>query len=224
MRGTQPGPVVRRPGAVRAAAGLLSLMAVIGLAYGVAVLASLNGLVERFRSGTVGSAAGVTEIDSTIGLLRFGAVVNTVVTVMVTVLLAVLALGLLHGGAATRAATWVVCGLGLVCGWTSVGVLVAQRGLPLRLIGAEQQATADLLQALTAAYPGWWAGLAGGLAAGQALGYLLVAVLLALPSAGAFYRRMATSPGSPPPVVPPSAAPPGSPPSSAPPSERTPPM
>jgi hypothetical protein len=209
LRGTQSGPAVRRPGAIRAAAGLLSLMAVAGLAYGVVVLASLNGLIERFRSGVTGSAAGPAEIDSAIGLLRFGAVINTVVTVVVTVVLVVLALGLLHGGAVTRVVTWVVCGLGLVCGWTSVGVLIVQRSLPLRLVGAGQQPAADLLRALTVAYPDWWTGLAGGLAAAQALSYLLVAVLLALPSAGAFYRRMAIPPGPPPPVGPPPAEPSG---------------
>lgn len=184
----------RRPGAIRAAAGVLFLMAAAGLAHGVVTLASLNGIVDRLQAAAVTASA--SQLETAVGLLRFGAVVNTIMVAAVTVLLAVLALGLLRGGTGARIVTWVVCGVGLTCGWASVALLVVQRGLRLRLSGADQT-TGELLQALVAAYPTWWIGLAGGLSAAGALGYLLVAVLLALPSAGAFYRRSGSGGGVP---------------------------
>lgn len=175
-------------------------MAVTGLTHGLAVQAVLTGTVDRFRVNAVEVGADARQVDGAIDLLRLGTAVNTAVAVVAAVLLGVLAWGLFRGGPGARIATWVVCGLGLVCGWATVVGMVAQRRGALKLTGADQP-VGELLKALVAAQPGWRVGLTGALAAAQALGYLLVAVLLALPTAGAFYRRWTSSAAATPPLA-----------------------
>lgn len=194
-----PAPPTRRPAVVGVAAAVLAVLAAGGLLASVSVLITLNGTVERFRSGAAGSGADAAQIDGMVLLLRVLAAVSTLLSVAVAVLLVVLALGLLRGGRGSRRATWVVCGLGLLCGCGALGALTVQRAVPLRL-GADSAVTAELIEAATGAYPSWWIPLNAGLSVGQALGYLVVALLLGLPAATAFFRRRPSRqhPASPP--------------------------
>lgn len=177
----QPVPA-RRPATVTLATTVLLLMAVLALAYVVVGLLVVGGTVDRFRSAASGSSATTDDIDGVVALLRTSAVLAAVINVLAAVLLAVLALGVAGGRPGARVATWVVCGLGLLCGCCGLTVLVVQRSTPLRL-GADDHATAELLNLVGDAYPPWWIPLSAGLSVGQALGYLVVAVLLALPAA-----------------------------------------
>ncbi|MEV5691023.1 hypothetical protein [Micromonospora globbae] len=211
----QPVPA-RRPATVTLATTVLLLMAVLALAYVVVGLLVVGGTVDRFRSAASGSSATTDDIDGVVALLRTSAVLAAVINVLAAVLLAVLALGVAGGRPGARVATWVVCGLGLLCGCCGLTVLVVQRSTPLRL-GADDQATAELLNLVGDAYPPWWIPLSAGLSVGQALGYLVVAVLLALPAANVWFRRRPPAPSVPPgfpPSVPPGfpPAPPGFPP------------
>ncbi|GAA3749168.1 hypothetical protein [Micromonospora maritima] len=229
----------RRPGTVVAAVAVLLLMAVGAVAYAVTNLAVAGGTVDRFRAAAEDTGAGGGDIDRVAGLLRGSTVLAAVLGVLAALLLVGLALGLLAGRPGARVATWVVAGLGLLCGCCGLAVLVGQRAAPLQL-GADDRITADLLGLVGDAYPSWWIPLNAALSVAQILGYLVVAALLTLPSASSFlHRRPAASPSGPPtgygatvsgaPVsgptpwgppagLPPSSAPPGSmPPSSAPP-------
>ncbi|MGK5737560.1 hypothetical protein [Micromonospora sp. URMC 103] len=187
----------RRPGVVALATAVLLLMAVVAFAYAVAGLLVLGGTVDRFRSAATGAAATAEQVDGVVALLRASAVLSAVLSVLAALLLAGLAIGLGSGRPGARVATWVVCGLGLLCGCCALALLVGQRAAPLQL-GDGDRATGELLGLVGDAYPSWWIPLNGGLSVGQALGYLVVATLLALPAANAWFRRRPSAPAAPP--------------------------
>ncbi|MEU2660914.1 hypothetical protein [Micromonospora sp. NPDC007220] len=208
----------RRPAVVTAAVALLALMAVAALAYAAAGVAIRGGTVDRFRAAATDTSALPDQIDGTVTLLSVSTVLTAVVSLLAGLLLAGLALGLRAGRDGARTATWVVSGLGLIAGCCGLALLVGQRATPLGS-GEDERPTAELLGLLADAYPSWWIPLGAGLSVGQVLGYLVVAVLLALPAAGAWFRpRPASSaphhpPASPaPPPVQPPHQPPGAPP------------
>ncbi|MFI5837028.1 hypothetical protein ACIA5A_25440 [Micromonospora sp. NPDC051300] len=178
----------RRPATVVAAVAVLLLMAVGAVAYAVTNLVVAGGTVERFRAAATGTDASGGDVDRVAGLLRGSTVLAAVLGVLAALLLVGLALGLRAGRPGARLATWVVAGLGLLCGCCGLAVLVGQRAAPLRL-GADDRVTADLLGLAGDAYPAWWIPVNAALSVAQILGYLVVAGLLALPSAGAFLRR-----------------------------------
>lgn len=199
----------RRPAAVTLAAAVLGLMAVAAGAYAVAALLALGGTVDRLRSAAATTGTGRGDVDGVVTLLRVTTILSAVLTVLVGLLLIGLAAGLLAGRRGARVATWVVAGLGLLCGCGSLAVLVGQRAGPLR---TDEQTTAELLGLLGDAYPSWWIPLNGALSVGQSLGYLVVAVLLALPAASGWFGRARPTPVAPPPYgpYPPPQAPPPS--------------
>ena len=114
-------PPNRRPTVVGLAAAVLILMAAGGLVHAIIGLAALTGTVDRFRAAAGQTGSDQSEIDAVISLLRVGAGVNTAVAVGAAVVLVGLALGNLRGGNRVRIATWVVCGLGLLCGCCTLG-------------------------------------------------------------------------------------------------------
>ncbi|MCZ7440493.1 hypothetical protein O7598_29160 [Micromonospora sp. WMMC241] len=187
----------RRPATVVAAVAVLLLMAVGAVAYAATNLAVAGGTVERFRAAAAETDAGGGDVDRVAGLLRGSTVLAAVLGVLAAALLVGLALGLFAGRPGARVATWVVAGLGLLCGCCGLAVLVGQRAAPLRL-GADDRVTADLLGLVGDAYPAWWIPVNAALSVAQILGYLVVAALLTLPSANAFLHRHTAAAGRPP--------------------------
>jgi hypothetical protein len=172
---------------VAGAVALLGLMAAAGLVHAIATLASVSGIVARFRGAAARTGAEQADIDTMVALLRGGIIVAAVFAVLVATLLVVLAAGDWRGRRNARVATWVVCALGLLCGCWELVLIIGQRVVVWPT--GDDPVAAELLRGLTEAYPSWWIGLGVGLSAGQALGYLVVAVLLALPAANGFFRR-----------------------------------
>ncbi|QLQ38701.1 hypothetical protein H1D33_07645 [Micromonospora robiginosa] len=187
----------RRPATVVAAVTVLLLMAVGAVAYAVANLVVAGGTVERFRAAASGTDASGGDVDRVAGLLRGSTVLAAVLGVLAALLLVGLALALFAGRPGARPATWVVAGLGLLCGCCGLAVLVGQRAAPLRL-DADDRVTADLLGLVGDAYPAWWIPVNAALSVAQILGYLVVAGLLTLPSATAFLHRRTAPAGRPP--------------------------
>ncbi|MDG4803865.1 hypothetical protein [Micromonospora sp. WMMD980] len=186
----------RRPATVVAAVAVLLLMAVGALAYAVTSLGVAGGTVGRFRAAAAETDATGGDVDRVAGLLRGSTVLAAVLGVLAALLLVGLALGLRSGRPGARTATWVVAGLGLLCGCCGLAVLVGQRAAPLRL-GADDRVTADLLGLVGDAYPAWWIPVNAALSVAQILGYLVVAALLTLPSANAFLHRHPAPAGRP---------------------------
>ncbi|MEV1331799.1 hypothetical protein AB0J20_19750 [Micromonospora costi] len=183
----------RRPGVVALATAVLLLMAVVAFAYAVTGLLVLGGTIDRFRAAAAGTTATADQVDGVVALLRASGVLSAVLGVLAALLLAGLAIGLGTGRPGARVATWVICGLGLLCGCCGLALLVGQRAAPLQL-GEGEQATEALLALVADAYPTWWIPLNGGLSVGQALGYLVVATLLVLPAANVWFRRRPVAP------------------------------
>jgi len=198
-----------RPWAVTGAAAVMILMAVVGLAYAIAALLNMDGIVARFQTAAAQTDARRPDIDAMALFLRGSLIVTTLVNVVAALALTALALLILRGSNAARVATWVVSALGLICGCGGVLVVIVERAVQLRLPD-DGAASANLLRALADAYPSWWVWVSGVLAGGQSVGYLVVALLLALPAANAFFRRRAPDQWRPP-VPPPPPAPPAPP-------------
>jgi hypothetical protein len=193
---------VRRPAAVTAAAVIMILMAAGGLVNAVIGLVGMGGVVDRFRAAAVRTGASDADIDGLAGLAWGTVIAGAVLAVVFAALLVALALGNLRGSSGARIATWVVGGLGLLCGCCGLVAVIGQTAVSWNISG-DDRVTEDLTQALTDAYPGWWIGLNGSLSAAQALGYLVVALLLALPAAHRYFRKGPAAPVVPqPPTVP----------------------
>ena len=181
-----PAPGPRRPVPVTLAAGVLTLMALVGFAYAVATISTAPGTVSRFRAAAVGAAS--ADIDGYVSVVWIGAAIGTVLAVILFALYLVLALGLRRGSNVARIATWAVCGLGLLagCGSTTT-VLLERRGV------SDPQ---SLGAALSGAYPSSWIGLNLSLAIAQMVGYVIVALLL-LAARGAWFGRGPAAPAGP---------------------------
>ncbi|MEH1098638.1 hypothetical protein [Micromonospora sp. CPCC 205561] len=205
----------RRPAVVAAAVAVLALMAVAALAFAATGVATRGATVDRFRAAAADTSARPDQVDRMVTLLGASTALTAAVSLLAGLLLAGLALGLRAGRDGARTATWVVSGLGLPFGCCGLALLVGQRAAPLTA-GEDDRATDELFGLLADAYPSWWIPLGAGLSVGQVLGYLVVAVLLALPAAGAWFRRRPASPAphDPPPTPAPSPShqPPGAPP------------
>ncbi|MEV6691178.1 hypothetical protein AB0M35_06880 [Micromonospora sp. NPDC051196] len=211
----------RRPTVVRLAVAVLSVMALGALGYALAGLATVGGTVSRFRAAAADTSADGGQIDVMTTLLRTSVVLSAVVSVFAGLLLAGLALGVAAGRTGARVASWVVAGFGVLFGCCGIVALFIQRITPLDF--GDDQVAAELVDLTGNAYPSWWIPLTATLSVAQVLGYLVVAVLLALPAAGAWFRRrrstvapMPHPPGGFPPSAPPPYQPyppPGAPPS-----------
>jgi hypothetical protein len=192
-----PQPSRPRPATVTAAATLMIFMGVAGIVSAVVSLAGIGGVVDRFRSAAEGTGATQDDIDGLATLAQGTTIFGAVLAIVVAVLLVVLAMAVLRGSSGARIATWVVSGLGLLCGCCGLFAVIFQSALSWN-ISSDDQVAENLTQALTDAYPGWWIGLNGGLSAAQALGYLVVALLLALPASHPYFRKTAPAPAVPP--------------------------
>ncbi|WP_341718371.1 hypothetical protein QQG74_00715 [Micromonospora sp. FIMYZ51] len=196
----------RRPTVVLLAVAVLAVMALGALGYAVAGLTTVGGTVTRFRAAAAGTSADAGQVDAVVTLLRGSVVVSAVLSLCAGLLLAGLALGLAARRPAARVATWAVAGLGLLLGCCGVVAQALQRAAPVDF--GDDRAAAELVNLIADAHPGWWIPLTATLSVAQVLGYLVVAVLLAMPSANAWFRRNpASTSGDQPP------APPGYPPS-----------
>jgi len=171
-----PPAVARRPVTVQLAAALLALMALVGLGYAIATIAVTPGVLDRFRDEAGSADSG--EVDAYVTGVWMSAALGAVLAVILFALYIVLALGLRRGSQASRVGTWVVCGLGLLCGCGTTVVVAALRS------GTGDAAA--LGSVLSDAYPGFWIPLNVSLAGAQILGYLIVAVLLAVARGGFF--------------------------------------
>ncbi|MEU5551711.1 MULTISPECIES: hypothetical protein [unclassified Micromonospora] len=197
----------RRPAVVVTAVVVLVVMAVGAFGYAVTGLSAVGGTVSRFRAAAVGTSADSAQVDAMVTLLRGVVVGAAVLSVLAALLLAGLAVGLAGRRPAARVSTWVVAGLGALLGCCGIGALLIQRATPLDF--GDDQAAAELVALVADAYPSWWIPVTTTLSVGQVLGYLVVAVLLAMPSANAWFRRHPVPPHHPhPPHHPPSAYPP----------------
>ncbi|OJF11786.1 hypothetical protein [Couchioplanes caeruleus] len=180
-----PAATPRRPASVGIASALLIVMAVVGLAYAVATLATAPGTVDRFRD----TAGNSEDVDGFVTVLWIGAAMSAVLAVILFALYIVLAMGLRRGSNGFRIATLVVCALGLVAGCASTVTVALQRD--------GDSSPGSLGQALVEAYPDSWIALNVGLGIAQMIGYVLVGVLLLAAPREFFGRAPKPAPADP---------------------------
>ncbi|MBB5870896.1 hypothetical protein F4553_004275 [Allocatelliglobosispora scoriae] len=183
-------PPRKRPGVVAAAAGILLILAICGLGQSVLTLASMGSTVDRFKERARIIGASRSDIDSAVSQMRASYIGGMFVTILIAVVLAGLAYGLLRGSNGARIATWVVSGLAVLCDCCSSVFYLGIGGINLTTNGTND-VQAQLAQAQLDAFPSWFLATGGGLSLLQLLGYIATAVLLALPAANAFFKKVA---------------------------------
>lgn len=177
----------------------LAVTSVVGFIYG-------SDAQEAFEDEL--AAQGVDVADMPAGSANFGGDVQSVIPMAIAIIiLIVLALGNGAGNRVTRILTWIFQPLVLLCG----GVLFAGQLAAAPLMqwgfdnsGDEQLENLDaeaLIDAAYGAYPGWSLAVDWIVLALATLGSLLVIILLAVPSANAYFRKEEPEqyiPGAPP--------------------------
>lgn len=206
-------PPRRRPATVVIAVVIQFLIAALGLAAAVTMLAVQNTVVTNFRANAAGSTATQTQVNDVATVIRVSLIVGALVLILLAVVFAALGVGNLRGSNGTRIVTWVWCLIGL-CGacLSTVYVGSASAADTINTDGATAQTAQELGQAFRDAYPGWFTSTVGTLSVLQALGYIAVAVLLALPTSNSFYRRVPSAVPPPQAPWPPNQPPPHQPP------------
>ena len=185
LAATPPPAPSGRPPTVTFAAGLLWLMAGVGLIYAIATLAIVPGTISRFRDVTGGPLqrfGSDTDPEYYVAVVWLGAAIALALAVIAFALFVVVGLSLRRGSNAARIATLVVCVLGVLGGAAGVLTVAAQR--------SGESAPLSLGAQLSDAYPGGWIGANAGLSIAQILGYVLVGILV-LTAPRAFFRRIA---------------------------------
>lgn len=178
-----------RPAVVTLAAALMMATAGLGLITAITMLATLGQIVERLRTAAAGTSASRTDIDNLAAGIQAVTIGTAVIMVIGSLLLFALSLGVLRGSNLARILTWIVSGLGLLCGCCGIIGTIGQTTVPsLETTGTANQAAEQLGRALQEAYPTWWLVFNGAMSALQMVGYIVVAVLLALPAANEFFR------------------------------------
>jgi len=174
-----------RPMAVTIAAVIMGLMALLSLLAAITGLVAIGETVDEFRRLAAVEPLGPDEIDAIVGFLRVSFVCNAVVMALFAILLGVLAWGVTRGSQGARVTTWVICGLGVLCACcTGFGSLASFSNANPATSDPDQIAGNLAVRAL----PDWAAGVLLGSSGLNVLGYIATAILLALPSANAFFK------------------------------------
>ncbi len=187
-----------RPPVVTAVVAIMLMVAAAGLAITVGLLVAAGSFRDRYDDLVQHTEARPADTRQVGQLIRGWMGALAVATVLIAVVTVLLALGIFRRSGSARITTWVLAGVGLLCGCgqgiSAVGAVsdITYSGDPERIDVASQ-----VTRAVQDALPGWLGGLVGGAAAVQILGYILVAVLLGLPPANRWFRVT----GQPPPAV-----------------------
>ncbi|MEU6249038.1 hypothetical protein [Glycomyces sp. NPDC047010] len=184
-------PAKTRPGSVTFAVWLQILLALLLVVQAVAGL--LYGADAQSAAEAELAAQGYAVSDLPEGTTFEGGGLNAIGPFVFAALILVLAFLNGAGNRVGRILTWIVQPLVLICG----GFLAATQFFAVSFMEAGLEATGDaegldvqaLFDAVTGAYPAWttWVGYATFALA--ILGSLLVIILLAVPSANAYFRK-----------------------------------
>lgn len=189
------------PVVVAVASAILFILGVLGLLNSVLSLVSLGTTTDRFNE-LARRVANATprDIENQINQLRVQTIIGAVIGALIAVLVIFLAFWLMKGNNTARIITWVVCGIGALCACCGGLSLFALNAINRVEVSGDEQTEkqVDLAKALVDSVPGWQKGLGGTVSILQLLGYLAVAILLALPAANAFFRRVTTPVWQPP--------------------------
>lgn len=186
-------PPGKPPMVVTVASAIMFILGILGLLNAILSLVSLGTTTDRFHELARRVANATTnDIDNQINQLRVQTIIGAVIGALIAAFLIVLAFWLMKGSNTARIITWVLCGIGALCACCGGASLFALSAINRVEVNGDEQAEkqVDLAKALVDSIPGWQKGLGGTVAVLQLLGYLAVAILLALPAANAFFRRV----------------------------------
>jgi hypothetical protein len=171
-----------RPTVVTAAAGLMFLVAVLGLVSAVVAVAVMAGFRDALLDALADQDPQMAEAASTI--FTFSMVLGIVFSLLPAAGFTVLGLFVLRGANAARVTTWVVTGLFLACG----ACLLAVQGLGSFMPSGDPGSEAAS-RAIEDAIPGWYTVTEIVISVLELLAYIAIVVLLALPASNAFFAK-----------------------------------
>jgi hypothetical protein len=179
-------PARRRPGSVTVSSYLLILVAALQVIGLVIALSVLSGTREAYKEVFAG-----TEMANQAETFATATLVGTaVIGLLVAVGLVVLAMLNNRGKNASRIVTWVLGGLFLCC--VGAGLAVSTAGNAIGMNNANNANApdqAEIQRALDEHLPGWYQPVSTTISVIALLSLLVALILLALPSANAFFRR-----------------------------------
>jgi Na+/proline symporter len=180
-----------RPTVVTLAVLIMGLMALLSLLSAVISVVSIGEAMDEFRRLARIEGLDPDQINSVVEALWAGFVCTALAMVLLALLLAGLAWGVWRGSQPARVATWVVCGLGVLCACcTGLGSFASFSAVGAEVTDPEQVAGNLMVRAL----PGWAAGILLGSSGVNVLGYIATAILLALPVANAYFKGVSPRP------------------------------
>lgn len=185
---TLTGDLPRRPYPINLALGVMIATSVLGMICAVLAVGSLHHFNATFRPavGPIGASPHfVGEIES---VVRGGLATMAMSAATISAVLGVLATGVAHGNRGARVGAWALCALGVGCSIGSLLIFVAARSSTPT--GPSSETAGSVVEAAREAIPAWFPGVASMLALLQAFGFLSAAIMLAAPSAGAFFGRV----------------------------------
>ena len=203
---TAPAAPRTRPGSVTTAMWLQILLAVFLVAS--AVVDYLYGADAQAAAEAELESQGVDLADVPEGVIAFEqGVVPLIVTIVIAIALVALALLNGAGNRPARIITWIVQPIVLICGAALfAGQFMGEQMMDMAAenAGSDALAGADMgavVDAAYGAYPAWTAVVSYGALALAVIGSLAVIILLAVPSANAYFRKEEPQthiPGAPP--------------------------
>jgi hypothetical protein len=185
-------PARKPPAVVVTAAVILFVIGLIGLINAVVSIVSLESTVDRFRVLAHEVGVSARQIDDQVTQLRAQTLIGAAIAAVLGLAVLALAYFLVKGSNGARITTWVLCGVGALCACCGGANLLLLNNLDRIIVEGDQQTReqVDLARALVDAMPGWQVGIGGTISVLQLLGYLAVAILLAMPAANTFFRKV----------------------------------
>jgi hypothetical protein len=188
---TPPGTTSGRPRVVTAAIALLILTAVALIVDAVALIAGAGQYPARVREAIEQSDVDPRAADAMEPVSRFMSTAVIAVTLIAATVLVILAAIVARGSFAARVVTWVAVGLALLCNICGLGSAGAGFSGVAYVSAFSRDASGQhtFAQRLPAGYPDWYQPLSLGLALVCLVALIFAGVLLAVPTANAYFRK-----------------------------------
>jgi hypothetical protein len=178
----------RRPRSIDLAAGAMIAAAVIGLVISGVTFGSLYHFNATYPIAVAPIGANDQFVREVEAVVRAGLIVMAAAALILSIVQAALTSGVVRGNRGARMGAWVLSAVGVAYAMATLLTMVAAHSISTE--PSSGATTAAVVQTAQDSIPGWFTGLVGMLAMLQILGFVAAAILLAVPSAGAFYRRI----------------------------------
>ncbi|WP_155375470.1 SHOCT domain-containing protein [Catellatospora vulcania] len=189
-----PAPATRlRPAAVTAATWLLAAVAAAYLIDAIMIIAGSGEYPDRVRAAMEESGVSPAAWSFLSGIVSVMPVVAAGLTIVSAVVVLAMAAAVARGSFVGRILTWVAVGFALLCNVCGLGSAGTPSFSSVAYVNANSRDRTGVhvfAQRLPEAYPDWYRHTSLALFTFGMLAMIAVAVLLAMPAANAWFRRV----------------------------------